>query len=329
MAQTLDGRPIDVKPFFEQYVADTNRHMDSYNYLPMDTTKAHETRLFTASEKSVQSLEEGPAIVGEFYGSDALYVTDSEGVATGAASRMSNAHKGTVFEVRAKEPLNIIDLDKPLEGPALEVVKPYLDSAAIDTTKLDEPLTGKQVMEIIRDAIDRDEKLDESLLKQIHEELKAQGYDGFKHDGSSLMGMEHSKHNALVIFNKDKVEMVRRSDPGDAPLRKNFEEKAVAKTIADANKEDPILREPKVIEAHEKVMKGEDYTVEDAMKEVDSDIKDLKRASDREAKATDGETFLHPDDKAGIEELKRLETEGKGMITIYNMVKDCLLSGGA
>jgi hypothetical protein len=330
MAQTLNGQPVNVKPLFEQYVYETNTHMPEYSYVPHPTEKLHEQRLFTASEKSVAHMNEGTAVIGEFYGSDAVYLTDSEGVANGAASRSTNAHKGSVFEVKAKEPLNIIDLDKPLEGPAKDVFKTYLDSAAKVDTDLETPLTGKQILDVIHDAIDRDSDLDESLVKSLQDELKLAGYDGFRHDGSQVMGLEHSKHNALVIFNKDKIEMVRRSEPGDwGKVEKEIQAKAVAKKIADDQKEEVILKDKKAVETHDRIMKNEDFTIEDSLKEIDQEINDLKGALEREGKAEGKEEFIHPEDKQGLEYLSAMVKEGREKLNLVKNVAKCLLTGGA
>lgn len=211
-AQTAMDRSVDVDPIIRDHVIEssgrttgTNRFLGAARaYTPIERFEdLHGRQLYHGSPEARGSFADSTKVVIEDDFGTGIYLTDNHDVANGYAARKGSDVDGKVFEMSAKEDLNLINLEKPLdpEGPAAEALRPVLEESfgKRGAELMLQDHTGKQILEGIRSNIEAG-RLPEDMFDTVSARLHEAGFDGYRHEGGQFMGVDGQRHNVVMLF---------------------------------------------------------------------------------------------------------------------------------
>lgn len=193
IAQTLDGKKIEVEPILKEVISDTNYPKSDFIKIPNESL--HEATFYSPKEMVTKDITHPSAAISDDYG-NGIYFTDDQKVANGAAARKLNENDGSIIQGKIKD-ANLLDLDSPITDQFM------LDSIKESGLKVKDGFTGKDYFNLVHDAIE-EKKLPADFLETLKEKARANGIDGYRFTVNEMGGMPHAEHNGVFLFEKEK-----------------------------------------------------------------------------------------------------------------------------
>lgn len=191
-----------------------------YEYKSVDINNVSDRPFYSATVDGEQTL------IGEYFGKEAIYVSDNANVANGSAARAGARAPGDVVEVDLSK-ARLADLNNPDQG-VIDLIK------GITGDKFDAPNNLIERLTMMADAGN------EEAYEKFQKGIKDLGYDGVTYKLEKFLDQDHPPHNVAAIFNAEKVaEKVRsKANPEFVPRLskeeiKSFAEKRLNEDLTD------------------------------------------------------------------------------------------------
>jgi hypothetical protein len=323
--QLESGKKVEVQPLMDQVHRETSGEIvanperppvdPGYRFEKID--QANGKSFFAASERSLEHFQESPkAPIGDPILGDAIYLTDNPNVANGAAARQLSETDGKVFKVGVAKDANLLDLDRPLEGKALEQFRSLIEE--IDPENAKEILKSEDAMQVIgriRDGI-RSGSSPNLAQHDVITALQVAGYDGVHYQGGG--GVEYP-HNVVALFDHENT--------GDAggKLVQEGEFAPSREAVPQPSPEDlKAIADERISHKSDLLFDDDLYKqVQDLIDEPHPDL-DLPRLEEQETQALenlqtlDKQGLLDPEMKADVEKVQEM---AKKSATVESMSK--------
>lgn len=258
--QVHEGHPPVVDTILKTVLDETNIKHQKYEFEPLvDKIKDPKTGavvldqragpLYIALDDSSGDVLSGKSLPAgqDHLGDDLVYLTDNKNHANSTAASSFKSSPGSIAEVSI-EGKRVLDLDNPPDG-FKDLSKEMLFSN------------------------------DSELAKSVVAVIKEGGYDGFIYTAKEVAGEAHSPHNAVVLFDKEKI-TTRESFAPDQSKVKQMTSEDMQKIHKDA-KSDFIMteksREPIPFSEDQKIaLESDDFShIEQRINQEVSDMEKL------------------------------------------------------
>jgi hypothetical protein len=236
IGQWVSGRMVNVEPVLHAHVdelADV-AHVGApherifreaagapYEYRALPPERVNDRPLFAASISRTDDIREAKLRILEEDFGDGVYVTDNPRVAHANAAQELEAADGSVFEFKPDD-LRYVDLQTPAKPELVAAIREVLPELAEKVASK----TGREALETVREGVGRGD-YPANALGRIQEALRGQGFDAYRWEGGDFLGSKNTPHNAMLVFNPEKVQAPVRSLPADRTLKPQLDEGAL------------------------------------------------------------------------------------------------------
>lgn len=330
-SQMLEGKRIDVTPVGEMFARQTDIPHEQTGYTFKNLSHEEiKTQTFHAPKQiNTPDIKSESAMFSDHYG-DGVYMTDNPAVANAAAVRGLDNAQGGIIETKISPDANLVNLDEFVSptskfrdavNSALEGTRNEAGLNKFDRVDLDF-LSGKQIFDYLEDQVSQG-KLPESIINSVGFEAQVRGIDGYNFKADSVGDVEHSPHNAVVIFNPEKIQTGATRAPNPELIKNPTD----TELRALREKQDPIRQH-------------RDF-VPDDISRLDSNIENPQvhelRASEidkqadghiEEMETADQLGILSESDKKALDGLKQDKAFSEKLSTIAKQAIGCVTRNG-
>lgn len=286
--QLESGKRVNVTPIIQNHLDQVSGKVKPgtgapYTFRPLN---APDRPLYVAAEMGGDNLTGAQkATLDDSHGLKVVQLSDNPNVTNNAAARPSSEALGKFYEVEIPSEARLLNLDRPADGAAREVLAPYVKEEFGDAA--DDILKGESVgaiLDNIRGAVEAGTK-EEKILSEIQAGLEA-GYDGTVHQAGG-----DTPHNVVGMFDS--------GDTGDAAGKIKAKQAITPdkNMVPEPTKEDLIK-----IQQDEASKKAGLFYDEEAQKLIDESIANPPKEVDIPE--------LQADETALQEEIKSLVDQG-------------------
>lgn len=284
-----------------------------YQYGKMDTEKNAGKRVFAVPDRTGVDVDSGvPRIADTDYYGDGLYLTDDPSVANGLAQRKIKDVDSEIVEMKLSKDANLLDLDGKVPDEAKASFEEFLGR------KLKESDTGKALMSEIMDDVDKNNRIDE--FTDFKTSLKESGFDGTLHSGDTIDGVKALDHNSVHLFDKEKIEEIRRIPP-DTEATSGLPNEVLRQEQTESASQLSEMRTDNVKADMEEMRSIENtpFSPKD-LTELDKAEADITESFD----ALDKQGLLDADDKKFLEDLKGAKVDEEQQAKLIKLAAECL-----
>lgn len=325
-AQLLQDQKVDVSHTTEMVSKQTDipDTQSKYNHTPiLDNKQMAETNWHAPKDTVVQNIDQGGnAMMSDPYG-PGVYMTDNPSVADAATVRGLEDHTGSVVEMKVNEDANVVDLDQKIVDPKFNEA---LDST-MERTGFNPPesppvdISAKQYFDEM--ALNNPGKDFDHFTEVLAEEAQKRGIDGYRFISDSVGDSEHSPHNAMVVFNREKLTEGNVREPSKEAVRNPTPEEL--RKLQEA--QDPILNHR---DYSPEVMTKLDKNIENPQVQTPKPTEILKDADNikEDLKHLDDQGLLSESDKKSVEKLQEDAKFADSIDKIAKQVIACVRANG-
>ena len=336
VAQLQQGKRPDLEPLIRDRAMEFSGQVRSsgkggapsrgsrleYDYQPLNTKVSAKGKIFFhGSTSRADTIADVDVINSQKYDDDfgfGLYLTDDINTANGAAASKYTETNGRIHQVELQD-VKLLDLEQRLPDN-LENDISLLLGGKINKKVLQEAFetNGRAVYDLVRDGIADGRFKNEAIIDEVNAIARGAGFDGIRYEGRKTLDVDTNKHNAMVLFDRTKLREDVQFEPDRNFLQSMTREESQNLAQSRLDRKNDLIFHQKSEDEFDRLATGDDTKFDaQAAKE---NIDDL----DFEIKTLKDQGLLDAESLTELQELKKLETDGRKAEQIINNAKFCL-----